>query len=1013
MRCPQCQHENPAGMKFCGECAASLASVCAACGTPNPAESKFCGQCAAPLRTASTAKLAAPDSYTPKHLVEKILTSKSALEGERKTVTVMFADLKGSMELLADRDPEEAREFLDLVLERMMEAVHRYEGTVNQVMGDGIMALFGAPLAQEDHAVRACYSALRMQDAVARYAEELRRRHGADVQIRVGLNSGEVVVRSIRSDLHMDYTAVGQTTHLAARMEHLARPGTTLITETTLRAAEGYVQVKSLGPTPIKGMTEAVPVYEIIGAGSARTRLQASIAYGPTRFVGRDAEVDQLRQALEQAAAGRGQVVAVMGEPGVGKSRLFYEFIHSHRTQAWLVLASSSMSYGKAMPYLPLIDLLKSYFKIGDRDDTRAVRTKVTGNVLTLDEALKDSIAPLLWLLDALPDDHEFLALDPTQRRERTLEAVKRLLLRESCSQPLLLVFEDLHWIDAETQALLDAFVESLPTASVLLAVNFRPEYHHGWGNKTYYRQLRIDALPPETAEALLGTLLGEESELRPLRRLLIERTEGNPLFLEESVRSLVETEVLVGERGAYRLGKGPVAIQVPATVQAILAARIDRLPAEDKQLLQTASVIGKDLPWALLLEASEQPEDHVRRGLARLQAAEFVYEGKLFPDLEYTFKHALTHEVAYGSLLQDRRRALHARIVGIIERVYADRLAEHVDRLAHHAFRGEVWNKALHYLRHTGSAASKPSIDAVLGGPETPGHRWFRGEHDRALASALRERAILATFRNFEITITTNYRLGQIYHSLGDYSKAVDALSRNVALLEGDLRRETFGLAGFPSVFSRVWLALCLGEQGSFEEAAAHTEEATAIAEAENHAFSLVVAHAGTGMLRNLRGDAVNAIGPLERGLVTARLSDIPLLFPFVAAPLGWAYVLAGRHEEGLRLLEDAVERAEAMEFAANHALRLVWRGQAHLLVGNGDVAKRLGLRALELARRLGERGHEAYALRLLGEVAGKGSSQDAETAGEHYRAALALAETLGMLPLAAAISSSLPSPR
>jgi class 3 adenylate cyclase/tetratricopeptide (TPR) repeat protein len=1014
MLCPRCQHENPIGLKFCGECGARLGSVCAACGALNAPTQKFCGECGGALAAGAVApKFASPQSYTPEHLAQKILTSQAAMEGERKQVTVLFADLKGSMELLADRDPEEARKLLDPVLERMMEAVHRYEGTVNQVMGDGIMALFGAPLAHEDHAVRACYAALRMQDSVARYAEDLRRSHGADVQIRVGLNSGDVVVRSIGSDLHMDYTAVGQTTHLAARMEQLARPGTTLMTEATLRGAEGYVQVKALGPTPIKGLTEAVPVYEVIGTGSARTRLQASMARGLTHFVGRDAEVEQLRRALEQAAGGRGQVVAVMGEPGVGKSRLFYEFVRSHRTQGWLVHESSSVSYGKATAYLPLIDLLKSYFKIADRDDTRAVRAKVTGNILTLDETLKDSITPLLWLLDALPDDHEFRTLDQTRRREHTLGAVKRILLRESRSQPLLLIFEDLHWIDAETQAFLDALVESLPTACVLLAVNYRPNYQHDWGSKTYYRQLRIDALPPESAEALLEPLLGDNPELRPLRRLLIERTEGNPLFLEESVRSLVETEVLVGERGAYRLGRDPIAIQVPATVQAILAARIDRLQPEDKQLLQTASVIGKDLPWALLVETSGQPEDTVRRGLARLQAAEFVYEAKLFPDLEYTFKHALTHEVTYGSLLQDRRRATHVRIIAAIERVYADRLAEHVNQLAHHAFRGEVWDKALHYLHQTDPSASKPSIDAVLGGPETPGHLWWRGEHDRALALALRERALAASFRNFGWTITTDYRLGQIYHSLGDYSKAADALKRNVTLLDGDLRRETFGLAGFPAVFSRVWLALCLAEQGKFDEAAAHSEEATAIAEAETHAFSLVIAHAGTGMLHILRGDCGSAIGPLERGVVITRLSDIPILFPLVAAPLGWAYVLVGRHEEGLRLLEDAVERAEAMEFAANHALRLVWLAQAHLLAGNGDVSKRLGLRALDQARRLGERGHEAYALRLLGELAGRGGAPDVETATEHYRAALIMAETLGMRPLAAAVSSSLPSPR
>ncbi len=1014
MKCPRCQQDNPAHARFCLGCGSRLAQACVGCGAELPGNARFCLQCGRAVATFTAAERSAPpETYTPRHLAEKILTSKSALEGERKQVTVLFADLKGSMELLADRDPEEARKIIDPVLELMMEAVHRYEGTVNQVLGDGIMALFGAPLAHEDHATRACYAALRMQNAVAHYAEDIRKRHGVDVQIRVGCNSGDVVVRSIGSDLHMDYTAVGQTTHLAARMEQLARPGTTLISDTTLRGAEGFVQVKALGPTPIKGLAAPVPVYEIVGVGTARTRLQASMARGLTRFVGRDAEVEQLRQALEQARGGRGQVVAVLGEPGVGKSRLFYEFIHSHRTEGWLVLESSSVSYGKATPYLPMVDLLRSYFKIAEHDDIRAVRAKVTGNVLTLDEGLKDSVPPLLWVLDALPKDHEFMGLDAATRRTRALEAVKRVLLRESRTQPLLLVFEDLHWIDAETQGLLDALVESLPTTSILLAVNYRPEYQQPWGNKSYYRQLRIDSLPPDTAAALLETLLGDHPALQSIRRLLIERTEGNPLFLEESVRALVEMEVLVGERGAYRLGKDPGAIQIPATVQAILAARIDRLPAEDKRLLQVASVIGKDLPWTLLLETAEHAEDDLRAGLGRLQAAEFVYEAKLFPDLEYTFKHALTHEVAYGSLLHERRRALHAQIVGAIERVYADRLSEHADRLAHHAFRGEMWEKALHYLRELGSSDSKPSIDAFLGGAESAGHLWFRGEYDRALTLALRERTFAASFANFGWTILATYRLGQIYHSLGDYPKATEALTRTVTLLEGDLERQRFEMAGLPAVLSRVWLAFCAAECGNAREAAAFTEEATAIAEAEDHAYSLVIAHAGTGMVRNLEGNHEGAIGPLERGLVTARLADIPFLIPLITAPLGRAYAHTGRTEEGLRLLEDAVRRAEDMQWAANHPLRLVWLGETYVLAGDAAAGRRVGARALELARRLGERGHEAYALRLLGQIAASGPAPDLEQANEYYREALTLATALGMQPLAAALASSLPSPR
>mgnify|MGYP006171315087 CR=1 FL=1 len=709
MDCPKCRHANPPQAKFCSECGARLASRCVACGAELAAGAKFCGECGAPAGGAE-ARYASPHSYTPKHLAERILAA--GMEGERKLVTVLFADLKGSMELLADRDPEEARKLLDPVLECMMEAVHHYEGTVNQVMGDGIMALFGAPLAHEDHAVRACYAALRMQEQIRRYSEELRRGSGVEIAARVGLNSGEVLVRSIGSDLRMDYSAVGQTTHLASRMEQLATPGATRLTAQTLELAEGYVAVKPLGPVPVKGIADPVQVYELTGASSARTRIQVARARGLTRFVGRDGEMAQLRNAAEEARAGRGQLVAVVGEPGVGKSRLYYEFIHSHHTHGWLTIESGSVSYGKATPYLPLADLLRAYFRIEARDDTRAVRAKVTGNILTLDEALKDAVAPVLWLLDAPPPDSVFLRLDPAERRRQVLAAAKRILLRESRDRPMLLVFEDLHWVDAETQAFLDSLVESLPAAPVLLAVNYRPEYRHAWGGKSLYRQLRIDPLPAESAQDLLRGLLGSDASVAALAPVLIERAQGNPLVLEESVRTLVETGALVGARGAYRLAAGGAAIRVPPTVQAIIAARIDRLDAADKRLLQAAAVVGNDVPFALLGAVAGVAEQELHQSLARLQAAEFLYEARLFPELEYSFKHALTHDVAYGSVLQERKRLLHSGIVAAIERLYADRIAEQIERLAHHALRGGVPEKAVRYLHQAGVKASSGSAN-------------------------------------------------------------------------------------------------------------------------------------------------------------------------------------------------------------------------------------------------------------------------------------------------------------
>src|SRR5262245_28068902 len=1006
MRCEQCQQENPAGAKFCSSCGARLSLACPACGQPNRPGSRFCNECGQALTgPPDPPRFSAPRAYTPGHLVEKILGSRSALEGERKQVTVLFADIKGSMELLADVDPEIARKLLDPVLERMMEAVHLYEGTVNQVMGDGIMALFGAPVAHEDHAVRACYAALRMQDSVSRYGDEIQRSHGAPLQIRIGLNSGEVVVRSIGSDLRMDYTAVGQTAHLGARMEQMAKPGSILVTPETLRLAEGYVEARSLGLAPVKGLSHPVEVFEIVKAGATRTRLQVRAAGGLTRFVGRDAELDQLRTTLERARVGQGQVLALVGEAGVGKSRLIWEVVHSHRTDGWLLLQSSAVSYGTSITYFPVLDLLRAYFRIEERDDSRTIREKVAGKLMTLDAAFQPTIPIFLSLLDVHGEDEDWARLEPVERGRRTREAIKRLLLRESRVQPILLVVEDLHWIDPDTQALLNALVEGLPATRMLLLVNYRPEYRHEWSNKTYYAQLRLDPLPPERADVLLHALVGGDRALDPLCALLIQRTEGNPFFLEESIRALVETGVLAGERGAYRLARPLETMQMPATVQAVLAARIDRLAQEDKRLLQTASVVGMDVAMSLLEAVSGLPEEALRAGLARLQSAELLYESRLFPDVAYTFKHALTHEVAYGSLLSQRRRALHGQILEALERLYPDRSTEQADARALHAFRGEVWGKALTYLRQAGVEVSQWSLDAVtvVGGPESAGHLWWTGQHERAITVSQRDLAVAASFGNYPMRVVASFRLGQAHHALGNFPGAVDLFRRAAALVEGDLSREFFGMAGLPSVFARSWLAWTLAEQGAFDEALAHASDALAIAEPTEQSFTLIIGVWGVGAVHLLRGDTDRAIPVIERGLVIERTTSVPILIPFVAAPLGAAYTLAGRLADGKRLLEQAVHGAEVSRLVAGQALRLTWLGEAEAAADHIDTASSLAGRALDLARAYKERAEEAYALRLLGETTARRGPADRTQAEAMLREALAIAGELGMRPLAA----------
>jgi class 3 adenylate cyclase/tetratricopeptide (TPR) repeat protein len=650
----------------------------------------------------------------PRHLAERILTSKAALEGERKQVTVLFADLKGSTELLADRDPEEARKLLDPVLDRMMEAVHYYEGTVNQVMGDGIMALFGAPLAHEDHGVRGCYAALRMQQSVKRYADEVAQSAGVAIQIRVGLNSGEVVVRSIGNDLHMDYSAVGQTTHLAARLEQMAPPGSILIPGTMLSLTRDAVAVSPLGSRPVKGLAAPIEVYEVTGASTAGSRRQAATVRDSTRFVGRQAELATLHQALGRAAAGHGQVVAIAAEPGVGKSRLIREFLHSEAVSGWRALETVGVSSSRTTAYLPLVELLRTYFQIDAHDDGPAIRDRITTRLETLQESAWPAAPALLQVLDvpAADPDPQWQALDPPRRRQHVLDTLRRLFLREGRTQPLILVFDSLHWMDSETHAVLDALVQGMAEARVFLLVTHRPEYQHPWAEAGLCTGLLLRPLPADNAAELLDPLLGSDPSLQALKGWLIGRTEGNPFFIQESVRTLVETHALIGERGAYRLVKPLESIQLPATIHAVLAPRIDRLPAEAKRLLQAAVVIGKDVPLALLQAIADMSEDEVHRNLAILQAGDFLHELRLFPSMEYTFRHALTQEVAYDTVLRGRRRALHARVMEALESLNTDRPGEQVESLAHHALRGEVWRKAVAYLRQAGAKAAARGVN-------------------------------------------------------------------------------------------------------------------------------------------------------------------------------------------------------------------------------------------------------------------------------------------------------------
>ena len=885
---------------------------------------------------------------------------------------------------------------LDVVIDK----VQTFGGRVEELTPTGLLASFGIdPL--DDAPRRAAHAALAIHKAAARAGERTSRAPG----IKIGLHVAQLLVG--RSESRVDIDAD-------------AKRGLRALLDQLLQTIETDETVASTAAVPfLERRFELVPIDDGAGSADQPYRLTGQERRGlglwgaMTPFVGRHDDIEGLLSRLAAAGRGHGQFVAVVGEPGVGKSRLIWEFTRSSHVDGWLVLEAGAVPYGKATPYLPVIDLLKAYCGIGDRDDQRAIREKVTDKLLALDRAFEVALPAFLTLLDLPVDDRAWQALDPAGRRRRTLDALKRLLLRESQVQPLALVFEDLHWIDSETQALLDGLVDSLASAHLLLLVNYRPEYQHAWGGKTSFSQLRLDALPAESAGELLDALLGDDPGLAPLKQLLVGH--GNPFFLEETVRTLVETKALAGERGRYRLTQPIQAIQVAATVQAMLAARIDRLAPEDKHLLQVASVIGKDVPSALLQAIADLPDEALRGGLDHLQAAEFLYETGLFPDFEYSFKHALTHEVTYSGLLHDDRRALHARIVEAIETLHGDRLGEHTERLAHHAVRGELREKAVHYLRQAGgkAAARSAPLDArgwfeqALGVletlPESPSTleqafeirlelrpvlnlldevrralerlreaealaerlnddrrrgrvcafmtltHTLLAELDEALVAGTRALEIAGRLGDLRLRLLTTTYLEMPHYYRGDYERVVELATDNLAALPVDWVYEHFGNSMPISIYGRCFLVPSLAELGRFAEATQYEAEALRLAEPTHHAQTVGSTHFAASTLYLLKGDWAKARSLIEHGVAAFRMGNLLFTLPRAVASSAWILAQLGEASEALTRLRESEPLLERQ--AARGSLGRL--GDAYHSLGRAGLL----LGRLDEARSLGDR--------------------------------------------------------
>jgi tetratricopeptide (TPR) repeat protein len=943
------------------------------------------------------------------------------------------------------------------VLERLAQKVEGFGGQVLSLGPSGLVAAFGlVPL--EEAPARAAHAALAIRKASETDAD-----FGVpSVAVAIALHGGGFPTRRLgRIVPEMTPGARIDAETVLAALAARTPAGAILVTRETAALLERRFELEAWqGLEGVPGSVSRLLGRERTGYGIGGRAL--------SRFVGRERELGLVADLLARAQAGRGQLLGIVGEPGVGKSRLIYEFTRPHRVPDWLVLQGAAIPHGTATAHLPVVELLRRYFRIDDRDSGLVIRDKVAATLSSLDERLGDAAAPLLSLLDALPPEDPFRSFDRRRRQRRALDALKRLVLRESQRQPVLLVLEDVQWIDPESQAALDFMAESLPMARVLLVMSYRPEYQHAFAGRSYYTQLRVDPLGAESAEDLLEALLGTDATLAPLRRRLIERTGGNPFFLEESVRSLVEAAILVGSPGAYRAVEDVERIEVPGTVRVLLAARIDRLAPEAKRLLQSAAVVGTIVPQALLQAIAEEPDEGLRRQLARLRVAEFLYESAVLPEVEYTFAHELTHEVAYESLLPDRRRDLHARLVTVLERLDPDRTLFTLERLAHHAWMGEVWDRAVPYLREAGVRALVRSsyeeartfferaLAALAHGSDNPATRVQEvdirldlgeiltplGQHMPALeclrqATALAEtsndrarlaRVLASMCRVFRLThangdaVETGRRALAVAADVGDRALEVEAACNlgQVCLVVGDCReaarllgrcatdpdQAAFVDAGRRApdrVMSRAWLAVVLAHLGRFVEGIAEGETAVRAAESEDRPHGLIAAHAALGAVCLERGDCFRAILLLERALALSRAWSLVEWASGAASSLGYAYILAGRVAEALPLLMDGAAPEEPIGALGGEARRLAYRGAGRLASGRRQEALDDARRALEVARTRQERGNEAWALQLLGDLAAGEERPNVETADLRYREARALADERGMRPLVA----------
>jgi class 3 adenylate cyclase/tetratricopeptide (TPR) repeat protein len=995
---------------------------CAACGHANREGAAFCEACGQRLERERI-----PRAYAPEHLVQKIRAGQRRLAGERKHVTVLFADVTGSMALAESVDAEAWQRIMDRFFALLCDGVHRFEGTVNKFTGDGIMALFGAPIAHEDHARRACYAALHLRDKLARYAAELRRERGLNFSVRMGLNSGEVVVGTIGDDLELDYTAIGHTVGLGQRMESLAEPGQAYLTEHTARLVGGFFALRDLGAFELKGVSEPARVFRLEGTGALRTRLDVAGARGFSRFVGRSDELAALEAALAAALEGRGATVGVVGEPGVGKSRLCHELVQRCRVREIAVFEGHGVSHAKRIPLLPILELVRASIGITEHDSEQATREKIAGRLLLLDDAFREDL-PLVFDFLGVPDpERPAPRMDPEARQRELFAIGRRMIHARARREPAVYLFEDLHWFDEVSEAYLQNVIEAVPATRTLLLTTFRPGYDTQWMEGSSYRQIALTPLGAEAADELLRDLLGADPSVDGLAERVRERTGGNPFFIEEVVQALAEGGALEGERGVYRLAREIDEIAIPPTVQAVLEARIDRLADAEKAVLQTASVIGREFSEPVLRRVVDA-EAGLSAALAALVEAELIYEQTLYPDIEYAFKHPLTQEVAYASQLSERRARTHSAVARALTDLAGGEDGERAALLAHHWERAQEpvhaanahrraaeWAGVLHpqeAIRHW-----RKVRELVAAQPETAQTTELRlaactqvlnlgwrvglpeeeiaaalddgralaqrtGDvvaHARLLATAAAARGVAGDVRGALAQALESARMAQatgnpaleavqflagfLRYLLGDLRGALVDLGRTIELTRGDPRLGMEIWGYSPHASARMLRAQVLPLLGRLEEAEDERERALTLARELGDDETLGWARGVYIYYAMVAGETEGVVEQAYRGWEVAERLGSPFSQLYALSTLARAHVLRGEWEQAVAASERGLALARARRAGIFEGLILSHLAEAQLGLGDIEAARSTAQDTIAASRRRGTRFSELMA--------------------------------------------------